>query len=156
MRFLHRIVNKPARRLALEADFFDDCIRAFSGPYRDAAMVLDETGRVLFCNREGAALFGQGTDYLIGRQLSDFVLNSELDPYSPDKNMAYARFAGKREQWREYCVIDHTGHGVRLEMLLDEMTVDLHQLMLLWVRRPGHSARKEATHSRGHAAEAAA
>lgn len=155
MQLLHLVVNKPARALALEAGFFDDCIQALSGPYRDAAMVLDETGRILFCNREGAALFGQGTDHITGRQLSDFVLNSELDPYAPDKNIAYARFAGKREQWREYCVLDHAGHGARLEMLLDEMTVDLHQLMLLWVRRPGQPARKVA-HSSEHAAEAVA
>jgi PAS domain S-box-containing protein len=141
MRLLQRHVKRPSTPLALDADFFDDCIRALSGPYRDAAMVLDETGRVLYCNPEGAALFGQGTEQLTGRQLSDFVLNSELDPWSPEKNMAYARFAGKRNQWREYCVLDSCGCGSRLEILLDEMTVELHQLMLLWVRRPAQPAR---------------
>ncbi len=58
-----------------------------------------------------------------------------------EKNMAYARFAGKRNQWREYCVLDSCGCGSRLEILLDEMTVELHQLMLLWVRRPAQPAR---------------
>lgn len=143
MKFLRRSESgQQVRRIAaLGADFFADCIRAFAGPQRDAALVLDERGKVLYCNPEGASIFGHAPDQLVGRPLSNFVLNSELNAWSPAGNLAYAKFAGKRNQWREYCVLDAHGRGARVEMLLDTMVVELQPLLLLWLRRPGQVRR---------------
>ena len=92
---------------------------------------------MLFCNREGALIFGHAPDALHGRDISDFVLNLNLNAWSPGQNLAYARFAGTRNHWREYCVLDAEGHGSRVEMLIDLMMVELRPVLLVWLRRPG-------------------
>ena len=138
MKFMRRAVaDRPVQRIAeLGNDFYADCVQAFAGPQRDAALVLDERGKVLYCNRAGASIFGHAPDTLHGRDISDFVLNLNLNAWSPGQNLAYARFAGTRNHWREYCVLDAEGHGSRVEMLLDLMMVELRPLLLVWLRRP--------------------
>jgi PAS domain-containing protein len=120
--------------------FYHDCLKALGGAGEDAAMVLDDRGHVLFCNGEGATVFNSTPDNLAGKHLSEFVLNIRLNAWTPGSNVAYATFTGRRNQWREYCVLDPTGQGFPVELLLDVLVVNLRYLILLWVRTPARRA----------------
>lgn len=132
----------------LSNQFYQDCLAALGGAGEDAAMVLDDRGEVLFCNDEGATIFGSTPDKVAGRHLSEFVPNIRLNAWTPGNNVAYAAFSGRRNQWREYCVLDAKGQGFPVELLLDVLVVNLRYLILLWVRTPAKqtgSAKRSAT-----------
>lgn len=124
----------------LSDQFYHDCLAALGGAGQDAAMVLDDRGQVLFCNDKGATLFNRAPDKVEGKHLSEFVLNIRLNAWTPGSNVAYATFTGRRNQWREYCVLDSTGQGFSVELLLDVLVVNLRYLILLWVRTPARRA----------------
>lgn len=120
----------------LTGKFYQDCLAALGDGGKDAAMVLDDHGHVLFCNREGATIFDGTPDKLAGKHLSEFVVNIRLNAWAPGGNVAYATYIGRRNQWREYCVLDSTGRSFPVELLLDVLIVNLRYLILLWVRTP--------------------
>ena len=133
----------------LSDKFYRDCLTALGGSRAEAAMVLDDRGQVLFCNGEGATAFNSTPCKLEGKHLSEFVLNIRLNAWAPGSNVAYATFTGRRNQWREYCVLDSKGQGLPIELLLDVLVVNLRYLILLWVRTPARRTRsKELPDSR--------
>lgn len=126
--------------IQLSSQFYQGCLAALGGAGEDAAMVLDDRGEVLFCNKEGAAIFGSSPAKLLGKHLSKFVLNIRLNAATPGSNVAYASFTGRRNQWREHCILDSTGRVYSLELLLNVLVVNLRYLILLWIRTPARLA----------------
>lgn len=120
--------------------FYLDCLKALSGVGEEAALVLDDSGQVLFCNDAGAAIFGRLPEGLAGKHISEFVPDTRLSTLSPGSNVAYAAYTGRRNQWREFCVLDATGHSFPVELLFDVLVVDLRYLIMLWVRMPARRA----------------
>ncbi|MFY9327343.1 MAG: PAS domain-containing protein [Georgfuchsia sp.] len=132
--------NKQGSKTQLSDRFYHDCLRALGGRTADAAMVLDDCGQVLYCNGEGAKILDSTPDTVAGKHIGEFVLNMRLNAWTPGSNVAYATFTGRRNQWREYCVLDSNGRGFPVELLLDVLVVNLRYLILLWVRKPARQA----------------
>lgn len=116
--------------------FYQDCLATFGSADEDATMVLDDYGKVLFCNPEAANIFGDELDDLLARHIKDFIPDVPLNPKAPGSNVANAAHAGGRNQWREYCVFNSRKETFPVELLLDVLVVDLRYLILLWVRIP--------------------
>ena len=132
--------NKQGSETQLSHRFYHDCLKALGGKGDDAAMVLDDRGEVLFCNGAGAKILDATSDSIAGKHIGEFVLNMRLNAWTPGSNVAYATFTGRRNQWREYCVLDSNGRGFPVELLLDVLVVNLRYLILLWVRKPARQA----------------
>lgn len=113
-----------------------DCLQAHSGVGEDAAMVLDDSAEVLFCNNAAAVVFATTPRELTGRHISEFVLDTRLSRTSPGSNVAYAAYSGRRNEWREYCVCDADGKSFPQELLFDVAVVNLRYLIMLWIRMP--------------------
>lgn len=126
--------------MPLSDQFYHDCLKALGGAREDAAMVLDDCGAVLFCNGEGATILDSTPEKLTGKHLSEFVHNIRLNAWTPGSNVAYASYTGRRNQWREYCVLGSMGQGISVELLLDVLVVNLRYLILLRVRTPARLA----------------
>lgn len=136
-------IEKPKHRKAaqrLPDAFYVDCLAALEGESGDASMVLDERGHVVFCNSEGATIFGVEPEELMGRHIEKFIPDTHLRMWTPGNNVAYAAYTGKRSQWRKYCVLDARGWSFPVELLLDVLVVNLRYLILLWIRMPEGAA----------------
>jgi len=149
-------LTKQETEAHLSDQFYQDCLAALGGAREDAAMVLDDHGEVLFCNGTGAMIFSSTPEQLTGKHVSEFVLDARLNAGTPGSNVAYAAYTGRRNQWREYCVLDPAGRSFPVELLLDVLVVKLRYLILLWVRTPvgrvGLRARPSETRLSGHGA----
>lgn len=132
--------SKQGTEAQLSDRFYHDCLKALGGMEEEAAMVLDDRGEVLFCNSNGAKILNSTPNMIAGKHISEFVLNMRLNAWTPGSNVAYATFTGRRNQWREYCILDSNRRGFPVELLLDVLVVNLRYLILLWVRQPVRQA----------------
>jgi hypothetical protein len=125
---------------------FQHCIAALGGSSDIAALVLDDRGRVVFCNAEASAMFGQFPRDLLGKGVHEFIRDIRLNQAAPASNVAYAAHMGRNNRWQPYDILDAQGKASEVELMLDVAVVDLHYLILLWARRPssadGHADRR--------------
>lgn len=127
--------NQRETSLQLSDRFYQDCLNALGSKGEDAAMVLNDRGEVIFCNLQGAKILNRSPDIITGKHISEMVLNTRLNALTPGSNVAYASFAGRRNQWREYSVLESNGESYPVELLMDVLVVDLQYLILLWARK---------------------
>lgn len=115
--------------------FYKHCVVALHAPNK-AAMVLDDCGKVLYCNDEASDLLNHQANDLIGLRMRDLVPELPLDAEAPESNVARVTNAGGKNRWLKYCILDATGASSSVEFMLDVLVVNLRHLILLGIRAP--------------------
>ena len=130
--------------------FYQDCLATLGGSSKDAAMVLDDSGKVLFCSQQAVNILGNEIDDLLDRSIKEFIPDVPFNPNAPGSNVVNAAYAGRKNQWREYFIFNNVGKKpFSVELLFDALEVDLHYLILLWVRIPTALFLRKNTHEHG-------
>ena len=122
-----------ARILPNEA--YEDCLAALGSPRQEAVMLLNDRGRILFCNPEWESVGRCSADDIVGGNVRDFIPGLRLNPAAPGSNVAHATYSGRRNQWSRHDVLDGQGHRHDVELLLDVLMVDLNYLIVLRARK---------------------
>ncbi len=138
------------------SQFYQNCLARFGDTGKNPAMVLDDTGKVLFCSQQAADILGNEINDLLERPIKDYVPDMPFNSNAPGSNVVNAAYAGRQNQWREYGIFNNSGKETfSVELLFDVFEVDIRYLILLWVRIPAarfmrkntdrHSAAKTPT-----------
>lgn len=137
-------------KIQYSSRFYQSCLARLGDTGENPAMVLDDTGKVLFCSQQAVDILGNGIDDLLERPIKDFIPAVPFNPNAPGSNIVNAAYAGRQNQWREYCIFNNSGKGTfSVELLFDALEVDLHYLILLWVRIPTALFLRKNTHGHG-------
>lgn len=129
------------------SQFYQDCLAQFGDTSKNPAMVLDDTGKVLFCSQHAADILGKGIDDLLKQPIKNFISDTPFNPNTPGSNVVNAAYAGRQNQWRKYCIFNNSmKQPFSVELLFDAFVVDLHYLILLWVRTPATLFLRKNTH----------
>ncbi|MES2237776.1 MAG: hypothetical protein V4500_08515 [Pseudomonadota bacterium] len=150
---MHRTdLPNEKENIQYSSQFYQNCLARLGDTGKSPAMVLDDTGKVLFCSQQAADILGNGIDDLLERPVKDFIPAVPFNPNAPGSNIVNAAYAGRQNQWREYGIFNNYGKRTfSVELLFDALEVDLHYLILLWVRIPTALFLRKNTHEHGTA-----
>ena len=151
---MHRGGDLPNEKenIQYSSQFYQNCLARFGDTGKNPAMVLDDTGKVLFCSQQAADILGNEIDDLLEQSIKNFIPDTPFNPNAPGNNVVNAAYAGRQNQWREYCIFNNSRKKTfSVELLFDACEVDIHYLILLWVRIPTAIFLHKNTHEHGTA-----
>lgn len=118
---------------------YRECIAALGSHGDEAAFVLDDHGKVVFCNRECADVLRRDAGEIVGRHIKSFIPAIPLHARRPGNNVATASHWGRHNRWQPCRALNPNGDDVRVELRLDVVVAGYRYLILAWAR-PGPAA----------------
>ncbi len=104
-----------------------------------AAMVLDRSGVVRYCNTAALRLFRTGGRALVGQHVTTRIPGLPFKSETPGYNVAYATLWAATAIWLRFSGVDSQGRSLNVHVSLNKFELEGHHQILLILRPAAES-----------------